>query len=134
MECLYQADGIATLLREWPVLRRADFVLTKDPRWPYKGTFCGKTDMQGGVLDSSGLCPYPKGPKIEKNESRLKILISLEIFIPSRHAAHVPVLHALKFAWKMTHALAPLAIEYHSTENHYITSRYFSESILSDVM
>ena len=35
---------LSVLLRKWPVLLRADCVLTKDPKWPYEGQFCDKID------------------------------------------------------------------------------------------
>ena len=37
-----------------PVLLRADFVLTKDPKWPYKGQFRGKIDMEGSSSKAAG--------------------------------------------------------------------------------
>ena len=33
---------LSTLLRKCPVLQTADFVLTRDPKSPYEGQFCGR--------------------------------------------------------------------------------------------
>ena len=37
----------SVLLGKRPVLLRADFVLTKDPRWPCEGQIGGKIDTEG---------------------------------------------------------------------------------------
>ena len=37
-----------------PVLPRADFVLTKDPKWPYEEQFCGKKDREGSCNKAAG--------------------------------------------------------------------------------
>ena len=42
------------LLRKRRVLLRADFVLTKDPKWPYEGQFCGKLDREGSCSKAAG--------------------------------------------------------------------------------
>ena len=43
------------VLRKRPVLLRADFVLTKDPKWPYEGQFCGKIDREGSCGKAAGV-------------------------------------------------------------------------------
>ena len=35
------------LTEKWPVLLGADFVLAKDPKWPYEGQFGGKLGRDG---------------------------------------------------------------------------------------
>ena len=42
------------LLSTLPVLLRADFVLTKDPKRPYEGEFCGKIDREGSCSRAAG--------------------------------------------------------------------------------
>ena len=60
---------LSVLLRKRPVLLRADFVLTKDPKWPYEGQFCGKVDREEscskavGVLRKDEIGPYPPPSK-----------------------------------------------------------------------
>ena len=31
-----------------------EFVLMKDPKWPYKGQFCGKIDREGSCSKAAG--------------------------------------------------------------------------------
>ena len=40
--------------KKWPVLLRADSILTKDPTWPYDGQFCGKIDREGSCSKAAG--------------------------------------------------------------------------------
>ena len=47
---------LSALLRKSPLLLRADFVLIKDPKWPYEGQFCDKqTGRRGLVVKRPGL-------------------------------------------------------------------------------
>ena len=46
---------LAILLRKQPALLRADFVVTKDPKWPYEGRFCGKIDREGSCSKAAGV-------------------------------------------------------------------------------
>ena len=45
---------ISALLRKQPVLLRANFVLTKDRKWPYYGHFCGKIHREGSCSKAAG--------------------------------------------------------------------------------
>ena len=45
---------ISALLRKRPVLRRANFVLTKDRKRPYYGNFCGKIHREGSCSKAAG--------------------------------------------------------------------------------
>ena len=52
---------LSALLRRWPVLLRADVVLTKDPKSPYEGQSCGQIDREGsckGVAKFSLLASF----------------------------------------------------------------------------
>ena len=44
----------SVLLRKRPVILKADFVLTKDLKWPYEGQFCGKLDREGSCSKAAG--------------------------------------------------------------------------------
>ena len=46
---------LSVLLRKRPVVLRADFVLTKDPKWPYEGQFSGKIDREGSCSKAAGV-------------------------------------------------------------------------------
>ena len=45
---------ISALLRERPVLQRANFVLTKERERPYYGHFCGKIYREGSCSKAAG--------------------------------------------------------------------------------
>ena len=45
---------LALVVRNNPVLLRADFVLAKDLNWPYEGHLCGKMKGMGPVVKQPG--------------------------------------------------------------------------------
>ena len=45
---------ISALLRKWPGLLRANFVLVKDRKRPYYGHFCGKMHREGSCSKAAG--------------------------------------------------------------------------------
>ena len=61
---------ISALLRKRPVLLRANFVLTKDRKWPYYGHFCGKLHREGLV----------KRPGVLSKVQMLNLVLGVGVF------------------------------------------------------
>ena len=65
---------ISALLRKRPVLLSANFVLTKDRKWPYYGHFCGEMHREGSCSKAAGVLS-----KVQM----LNLVLGVGVFFPS---------------------------------------------------